>query len=199
MDQHLNEIIMTFKENGYQIVRNFLEPDFVKFIQQYFILRIRAGHSKLGDAQAPHSFIFYGDPLIETILENSCKSLSKISGFNLLPTYSYTRLYGCGDELKIHKDRPSCQISATLSLGFPEGSEINPIYFSSNEDGSDAEEIILNPGDLCLYRGCDLYHWRPEFTQKWYLQTFLHYVDENGEYKENIYDGRPYLGMAKEI
>jgi hypothetical protein len=189
---------MTFKEHGYQIVRNFLDADFVKFIQQYFILRIRAGHSELGDIQAPNSFIFYGDPLIETILDNSCKSLSKFAGINLLPTYSYTRLYGCGDELKIHRDRPSCEISATLALGFPEGDKINSIYFSENEDGSNSTEIILNPGDLCIYRGCNLYHWRPKFTQKWYLQAFLHYVDENGEYKENIYDGRPCLGMSKQ-
>ena len=46
--------------------------------------------------------------------------------------------------------------------------------FSKNEDGSNASEIKLNPGDLCLYRGCDLYHWRPPFTQRWYLQSFLH-------------------------
>ena len=38
-------------------------------------------------------------------------------------------------------------------------------------------EINLNPGDLCLYRGCDLWHWREVFTQKWYLQSFLHYVN----------------------
>ena len=40
---------MTFKEEGYQIIRGFLEPDFVKFINQYFFTRINAGKVKIGD------------------------------------------------------------------------------------------------------------------------------------------------------
>jgi hypothetical protein len=187
---------MTFKQSGFQIVKNFLEPDFVKFIQQYFFLRIKAGHSILGDIQAPNSYSFYSDPLMETILSSSTESLSKISEFNLLPTYSYSRLYGMGDELVIHRDRPSCEISATISLAVP-NNDISPIYFSQNEDKSNAIEIILEPGDLCLYRGCDLYHWREPFKQKWYLQSFLHYVNADGEYKDHIYDKRNYLGIQK--
>ena len=194
---HLNEEIMSFKKHGYFIIRNFLEPDFVKFIQSYFFTRINAGQAINGDIQAPHSYLFYGDPLMDTILGNSTKSLSEIVGFNLLPTYSYTRLYGMGDELKNHRDRPSCEISATLALGVPEGEKINPIYFSSSENKENPIEINLNPGDLCLYRGCDLWHWRESFTQKWYLQSFLHYVNADGPHKDNLYDGRPYLGMQK--
>ena len=191
-------MINDFEKNGFFIVRNFLEKDFIDFIQQYFFLRIKAGHSKSGDEQAPGSYPFYSDPVIETILLCSVDSLSKISGKKLLPTYTYTRLYSRGDELKIHRDRPSCEISATLSLGIPNGDPINPIYFSKTEDEKDAIEILLNPGDLCMYKGCDLYHWRPPFTQKWYLQSFLHYVDGEGPYKDNIYDGRHYLGVHKD-
>ena len=190
---------MSFKENGYHVIKNFLDKDFVLFIQDYFFLRIKAGHAGLDDKQAPFAYSFYSDPLIETILEASTEALSEISGFKLLPTYTYSRLYGVGDELVIHRDRPSCEMSATLALGLPEGEQINPIYFSKNEDRSDAVEIILEPGDLCLYRGCDLYHWRPEFTQKWYLQAFLHYVNADGPYANHIYDQRPYLGMAAEF
>ena len=82
-------------------------------------------------------------------------------------------------------------------LGITDEEEINPIYFSKNENKSDAIEIKLNPGDLCLYHGCDLYHWRPPFTQKWYLQAFLHYVNADGPHKDHLYDKRPYLGMPK--
>jgi len=186
---------MSFKEKGYHVVKNFIDKDFTYFIQDYFFLRIKAGHATPGDCQAPFAHSFYSDPLIETILEASIESLSEISEFKLLPTYTYTRLYGKGDELLVHIDRPSCEMSATLALGVPEGEEINPIYFSKNKDKSDAVEILLEPGDLCLYRGCDLWHWRPEFTQKWYLQAFLHYVNADGPYADHIYDKRPYLGM----
>jgi hypothetical protein len=188
---------MNFKKDGYYIIRKFLEPDFIAFIQQYFFTRINAGQSTIGDTQAPNSYSFYGDPLMDTVLGESVKKLSEIAGYNLLPTYTYTRLYGRGDELEKHRDRPSCELSATVSLGISVGDDINPIYFSRNEDESDAVEIKLNPGDLCLYHGCDLYHWRKPFTQKWYLQSFLHYVNANGLHSNNLYDGRPYLGMEK--
>lgn len=189
---------MTFDTDGFKIVKNFLEPEFISFIQEYFFLRINAKQATI-DIQAPLSYSFYSDPLIETILGKSSDVLSEISKIKLLPQYSYVRLYKKKDELVIHKDRPSCEISATLSLGFSDDEGINPIYFSKKENKTDATEIKLNPGDLCLYRGCDLYHWRPPFKNSWYLQAFLHFVDKNGPYKDQIYDGRPFLGMQKEV
>ena len=188
---------MSFQKNGFQIIRNFLDLEFVAFINQYFFTRINAGQAVLGDEQAPNSYSFYGDPLMDTILGESAEKLSEIVGYNLFPTYSYTRLYNKGDELKIHKDRSSCELSATLALGIPAGDDINPIYFSISENKSNASEIKLNPGDICFYHGCDLYHWRPPFTQKWYLQSFLHYVNSDGPHKDFLYDKRPYLGMSK--
>lgn len=197
MGHHLNEDIMDFNKKGYHVVNNFIEPEFLKFIQDYFAIRINAGHASLYDIQAPNSYSFYGDPLTETILQNSCEAISNIIQMKLLPTYSYCRLYTTGDELKIHTDRPSCEISATLSLGIPEGEEINPILFSPNSDGSNPSEILLEPGDLCIYKGYDLYHWRPPFKNKWCLQSFFHFVIQDGQYSEFIYDKRPYLGFNK--
>jgi len=186
---------MAFKEKGYQVIREFLEPSFVEFIQQYFFVRINAGQAILGDIQAPNSYGFYADPLIETILENSCKNIGEVIGIELLPTYSFTRLYGKDDELLKHKDRPSCEISATISLGIPENTNINPLFFSKTGCENDSDKVLLNPGDMCIYRGCDIWHWREKFYQNWYLQSFLHYVDSNGQYKDWIYDKRPYLAM----
>ena len=119
--------------------KNFIEKDFVEFIQHYFSVRIKAGHYLSEDAQAPLSKSFYGDPLMDSLLDLSCEPLSNISGFNLLPTYSYTRLYSFGDELLIHRDRPSCEISATLALGIPEGDERSPIFFRSEEHTSELQ------------------------------------------------------------
>lgn len=186
---------MTFKEKKFEVIKEFLTLDFVDFIKDYFAMRINAGEATLFDAQAANSYSFYSDPLMETILQDSCEKLSEKVGIKLLPCYSYTRLYTKGDELKIHIDRPSCEISATISLGFSD-EIINPIFFSEDSDGYDPIEILLDPGDLCLYRGCELHHWRPPFKNKWYLQSFLHFVDAEGEYKDYIYDKRPYLGFS---
>lgn len=187
---------MSFKQKKYLIVKNFLDKQFLDFAQDYFFLRAKSGQSDRNDPQAPGSFAFYSDPLSETILDRSCKKLSDKVKINLLPTYSYTRIYVRGNELLNHRDRPSCEISATLSIGFD--GKVSPIYFSENEDKSNPIEILLNPGDLCLYRGCELWHWRPKFENKWYLQVFLHYVDADGPYKEFIYDNRPSLSVNKQ-
>jgi hypothetical protein len=188
---------MTFKNKQYLIVKNFLDKDILDLVQDYFFVRIKSGSADRNDSQVPGSYCFYSDPLIETILDRSVKELSKKIKIDLLPTYSYTRLYIRGNELENHRDRSSCEISATLSLGFD--GEINPIFFSKNEDKSNPIKILLNPGDLCLYRGCDLWHWRPPFENNWYLQAFLHYVDGNGPYKDYLYDKREFLGMPPAI
>ena len=93
-------------------------------------------------------------------------------------------------------DRPSCEISATLTLGF-EGDEW-PIYMGHNEDKTDATEVKMNVGDAVLYRGMDVYHWREKYTEgKWQAQVFLHYVDQNGPHAEWKYDKRESLGLSK--
>jgi len=186
---------MSFKENGYLVIRNFLDKDFLDFVQDYFFIRVKSGKSSKNDSQVPGAYCFYSDPLCETILDRSCKELSEKIKINLLPTYSYTRIYLKGNELTKHRDRSSCEISATLSLAHD--GEVSPIYFSKNEDESDSVEILLNPGDICIYRGCDLWHWRKPFENNWYLQTFLHYVDSDGQYKDFIYDKRSFLGIEK--
>jgi signal peptidase I len=186
---------MTFNKNGYEVIKQFIEKDFVEFTQDYFSLKINSGDMDLDDPQAKGNYTWYGDPLIETILQNSCEPIGNIIGVKIVPTYCFTRLYNKGDVLKKHLDRSSCEISATLSLGYSDDSSPNPICFSNNID--EIVEIYLEPGDLCVYRGCDLYHWRPPIQNTWLLQSFLHFVDGEGQYKNFIYDGREYLGFPK--
>jgi PKHD-type hydroxylase len=48
--------------------------------------------------------------------------------------------------------------------------------------------VFQSPGDGVLYRGCEIEHWRPEFTGDEYVQVFLHYVDSEGPYRNYVYD-----------
>lgn len=120
-------------------------------------------------------------------------------------------MYAPGEVLKNHRDRPACEISATLTLGF-EGDQWS-IYMAdeaTKEDGilkvgeDEAEfyvknisEIKMDIGDAVMYRGIDKYHWRDEFKGKWQAQVFLHYVDQNGPHAEWKYDKRASLGTVK--
>jgi len=59
-----------------------------------------------------------------------------------------------------------------------------PIYM-------DGEQIILNPGDAAIYRGCEVKHWRDLLNvpqNSYHVQCFYHYVDINGPYSEYAYD-----------
>ena len=189
---------MTFANDGYQVIPNFLETigidvnDVEKYLHYRFNFskeKVISFNQNIGKGE----FSFYADPYMEIILEKCVDPFSKITGLTLFPTYSYTRKYIKGNELPIHTDRKSCQISATLSIAF-EGTEINPICFSQSPDKENAVALYLKPGDLCLYRGCDLWHWRPPINNDWYLQSFLHFVDADGPYKQFKYDRRNGLG-----
>ena len=160
------------------------------------------------DPQVPNSYAKYADRFMETLLIKTIDVMQKKTGLNLVPTYSYTRLYRKGNILKRHKDRPSCEISTTLHLGGdnwdifldPTGSD-NVIDEYKNIHKPNAPKgikISLKPGDMLIYSGCELEHWREPFQGNLCGQVFLHYNHANGPYaKTNLYDKRPMLGIVK--
>jgi hypothetical protein len=105
----------------------------------------------------------------------------------------WKRIYKKGDVLARHKDRYSCEISTTLNLG----GEPWPIYLDPTEKtGQAGIEVNLDPGDMLIYSGCDLEHWREEFKGKNCGQVFLHYNNLKGKNaKANLYDKRIMLGL----
>jgi len=185
-----------FDDNGFYIIKNFLSQELCDFAKVYFKIQQDTLEYDI-DPQCPKSKSFYADPFCETILLTACKKLSEVLEINLIPTYSYTRIYAKNDELKIHVDRPECQYSATVCLGRPKEENISPIYFSKDSEGINSVELKLQEGDLCFYKGNDMFHWRKPFEQSWYLQTFLHYVDSKGPYAHTLFDGRRCLGIKK--
>jgi predicted 2-oxoglutarate/Fe(II)-dependent dioxygenase YbiX len=165
------------------------------------------------DPQCPNSQSVYGDPFFDSLLEQMLPVFEGVSSKQLYPTYAYARLYAPGEELKIHTDRPSCEISATLTLGF-EG-DVWPIYMGDYtkpgqgrevliENGetkwvTNTSEVKMNIGDAVLYCGMDKVHWRNEYVEgKWQAQIFLHYVDANGPHAEWKFDKRKKLSHHKE-
>ena len=115
---------------------------------------------------------------------------------NLIPCYTYTRIYKKGDILKRHKDRPSCEISTTLHLG----GEPWPIFLDPTgaDNAPTGISINLKVGDMLVYSGCDLEHWREPFEGDNCAQVFLHYNNIDGPFgTKNKFDHRPLLGISK--
>ena len=142
---------------------------------------------------------------METLLTWVQPAMEKHTGLKLSPTYSYARIYKKGDVLKRHKDRFSCEISTTLNLGGDKWS----IYLSPNENvgipngkkitvASNAKgiKVDLKQGDMLVYCGMKLEHWRKKFKGKSCGQAFLHYNNRKTPgAKENMFDRRPHLGL----
>ena len=192
--------------NKYQVIKNAIGYDLANFIFNYFLLKrdavkymyennITYDNGMLGtwtDQQIPNTYSHYADHVMETLLMKTLPVMQKETGLELVPTYSYARAYKKGDILKRHKDRPSCEISTTLCIGYD--SDYNWPMFVTKEDGGQGEPIYLNPGDMIIYRGCELEHWREPFKGLNHAQVFLHYNETNGS-NDNLYDGRANLGL----
>jgi predicted 2-oxoglutarate/Fe(II)-dependent dioxygenase YbiX len=146
------------------------------------------------DAQCPSSEAVHGAMAFDKLLIDLLPHFEKASGKRLYPTYSYARLYKTGEKLEIHTDRESCEISATLTLGF-EG-KVWPIYMG-DEGGANASKIEMDVGDAVLYRGIEKHHWRKKFKGEWQAQVFLHYVDADGPHKEWKFDKRQGLNLPQ--
>jgi hypothetical protein len=132
------------------------------------------------------------ETVVNIVVGTSVEVVENVTGLNLFPTYAYHRVYRNGDELKPHTDRPACEISVTLSFNYSydDSKYTWPIYI----DGS---PLTMKPGDLAVYRGIELEHWREPFSideDAWHVQAFLHYVDVDGPHSEWKFDKRPSIG-----
>ena len=143
-----------------------------------------------GDTQIKNSYCLYGDPALDLLLVKIKPFMEKNTNLKLIETYSYARLYKKGDILKEHKDRASCALSATMNLG----GDVWPIHM---ELPNKIKIFKLNPGDLLIYKGDKLKHWRNSLEGDLCGQVFLHY--NNSKNIENKYDGRPHLGLPAGI
>jgi len=187
----MNQTTQYFEKNGYVVLSNALTKQQCDELVRHMFQLHREG-KLVQDDQCPLSWAVYGDPIFDEILQKFAKPIGNSVGRQLLPTYTYARIYQPGEILKKHKDRPACEISATMTLGY-DAKNIWPIFFDEEKEIG----VNLDVGELAVYKGCDILHWRQAFKGNWHVQVFFHYVDANGPYKDHVKDGRPDYGIQK--
>ena len=192
----------------YRIVKQAISKELAQFVYEYFLMKRSVARKFFderyispynfdwgvwNDDQIPETYSHYSDIAMETLLQKLRPSIEKETGLELNETYSYARIYKKGDVLERHKDRYSCELSATLNLG----GDSWPIYLEpSGELGKEGIKVDLEPGDMLIYKGCEVEHWREAFEGENCGQVFLHYNNASNEKaEENKYDGRPFLGL----
>jgi len=208
-----------FEKNHFFVIREAISKDVARFVYNYFTMKKQVARTFFdtryispyttewgvwNDQQVPNTYSHYADTAMETLLLAVQPKMEKLTGLKLNPTYSYARIYKRGDVLHRHKDRFSCEISTTMNLGGDDW----PIYIEAKKnvgepkDGFPAEttnkgsKVILKPGDMLVYKGMILEHWREVFLGNDCAQVFLHYNDvTSAGADKNIFDGRPHLGL----
>jgi len=211
-----------FKKNKYTVIRQAISKDLATFVANYFTMQKQVydtcqkaryispyetiiGFYEGQDEHVPNTYTHYGNVAMETLMLKCQPIMEKTTGLKLDPNYTYARIYKKGDILHRHKDRFSCEISTTMNLGGDEWS----IFLSPNEnvgipDGkkitteskAKGVKIDLKPGDMLVYRGMELEHWREKFKGEECVQVFMHYNNRKTPgAKNNIFDKRPHLGL----
>ena len=206
--------------NKYQVIKKAVNYELANFIFNYFLLKrdavkfmyennITYDNGMFGtwtDQQVPNTYSHYADQVMETLLVKMLPVMKEHTGLDLVPTYSYARLYKNGDILRRHKDRPSCEISTTLNLGgdpwpiFIDGTGADSVIDEYKQihkpNAPEGTKVLLEVGDMLVYSGCELEHWREPFEGQVCVQVFLHYNHRNGPFAEkNLFDKRPLLGI----
>lgn len=186
--------IDAFENCGCVMINNFIDAASIDIISRYLENRIKRGEWVQVHEEPNHvsNYAYYADPLIEVVLHKSLGAVENITGRELIPTYSYARIYQPGEQLSAHVDRPSCEISVTINVASK--GDVSPFYTQYKEN--EPQEHILNPGDAVVYKGCEASHWRRRLEENQLtVQFMLHYVDRNGPNASYAVDKRPSYGM----
>lgn len=216
-----------FKNNKFCVIRNFIPQEQAIFLYEYTKIYVNSVNFKKEKCfkkwdpdwdghwdciQAPGTFSKYGDPIADNLGLWTLKNAEEYTGYDLNFTYSYWRLYEKGDVLEYHRDRKSCDVSATVCLGWDDTNLKDKSYhwsFYVESENKEEIRIDLNPGDAVFYRGCELFHWRNRCEVLNHSQVFLHYntkqekdslqrQDKNAAPRPgdgHILDGRIYPGI----
>lgn len=202
----------TFIKDGLQIVESALDPKMCRLLAEEFklIRNIALATNKINpnychpnskninfpfaDEMVENSFSWYSPVCFEALSITVMKDIvEEIVGNKVLPTYSYARIYSTNSEMKKHTDRTSSEFSVSCCLEIDDQIQW-PLGFELAS--GETIELVQKPGDVVIYDGSRLPHWRNTFSGKEHINAFMFYVMADGPRSELKYDTRPYLGYG---
>lgn len=214
-DEASMDVIGDYRKNGYAHLRELIPPEVaaaflrqlkddmgpnpvpLSRVKEHPNLLVRPAFEAYGHFYKPMNFFLWGlTPIVRQLV-----------GADLLPTYDYLRVYRQGDVCKVHSDRHACQHSLSLTLGYSDGrpwaleverGRTDPSARVDPDFGAaDFGAVEMAVGDAVLYQGVHHRHGRTmPNPNRWSAHIFLHWVERDGPYGKEVFDGRGMPGAV---
>ena len=193
-------------------IENFLPEQILNLCYSYGLMKYSNNRNFIIDNQTNSFISEHSDYLMETLMDMSTSVVEQNVGKKLFPTYSFFRIYDKGDDLRIHNDRESCEYTVALCLGADPNNKPYEIFVGTEDENSDYKylnkegdfikvrienKFPMIPNNAVIFKGMDKIHWREVSKHDHFMTVFLHYVDQEGPYKEWKFDKRESLGFKK--
>ena len=190
-------------------IKEFLPKQILNLAYSYSVIKFSNQKKFIIDNQTNSLISKHGDSLMETLMDMSTPVVEQNVGKKLWPTYSFFRIYDKESDLKIHTDRESCEYTVALCLGAHPIDKPYEIFLGEEDETSDYKyydekgnynryridhKFPMVPNNAVIFKGRDKIHWREICTHDHFITVFLHYVDQEGPYKEFKFDKRSMLG-----
>jgi len=202
---HLANTQGDFAKDGYCIIPNAVSKELCAFITHYARLKYQVSPNvyRNKDDSLANIHREYGDPLMETLLQRLHGPVEQITNMQLWPSLSFYYTYTHGNLLKKHKDRDSCEVVACLCIGsdeqYAKEQKYWPIYLGLDQGDL---PVCLHQGDIVLFKGKHLDHWREPYEGEWFISSIFAFVERDGPNAYLKYDQRanlakPHIGMLR--
>lgn len=184
-------------KQDYIIIKNAISKELAHFIALEYemmetVCKQLYPNANLADL-CDNTFARYSPLMMEALAVQLQPKIEEAVGMKLFPTYSYARIYYKGSKLQHHFDRASSEVTVSVCLR----QESNwPLYVKNSEGVT--HEINLEVGDAGIYSGRKHEHWREPLEGESHIQSFLQYVNAEGDDAWLKWDTRPSLGLPFE-
>ena len=153
-----------FEKDGFAVARDIVPAELLATAQgYYFEIFFKTKTFQLYSDGATKPFDALLHPFYEGFLGKKLHKVCRVA-----------RIYKTGEGITEHKDRPACEYSVTLPIDSP---SVSPIIMNG-------QPVLLEPGDVAFYKGCEVAHERPPVDYQYLIQLHLHYVDSDGPYAD---------------
>jgi hypothetical protein len=183
-----SDVRQGFAEHGVTTISEFLTAAEFDRLRRHVDRKVRRRRFRAleGDGQVDGAPCEYADPVAEQMLSAKASYLGDLLHLDLVPSYSYLRLYRPGDRLPAHRDRPACEITVSTSLA------ADPQWPLQILVGAHVVEYCPPPRGAVVFRGHELLHWRDALSgERPIAHVLFHYVQRHGLCRSWAYDRRP--------